>query len=135
MYHPNTGDTFDHWSDVLSGGLSLSAVAATQHFMSNDFDQYADAFSRKFNPSVVGMINSFSINKEARVDRTASGHFISVFFPGLSASLGDDIAFLAEIMESTGAAIIPGLVAGLIRDAGFSFRVNLAQDSPEFRRR
>jgi hypothetical protein len=47
--------------------------------------------------------------------------------------LGASVPFIADAIESTGAAFIPGLRSGFSRDVGFCFRINLAQDSPQFR--
>ena len=36
VFHPDKEPPFDHWTDVLSGGLGLSAVTAINHFLSTD---------------------------------------------------------------------------------------------------
>ena len=133
VHHPSTGDTFDHWSDVLSGGLSLSAVMALHHFTQPEFDEYKTIFFKLIEGVRSWHNSAVSGVTEMRTDAFARGHFISVYFPNLRATLGDDVSFLAELMEETGATIISGTRSGLDPSNGLSFRVNLAQDSPEFR--
>ena len=134
VYHSSTGDTFDHWSDVLSGGLSLSAIAATEHFLGSGFARYRDCFltlieeTRTWVSSIVARSGTV-----LETDRNTRGHFMSVYVRGLSADLTSDLDFLKEMLDETACCIIPGLSCKFDPRLGFSFRISLAQDSPAFR--
>jgi histidinol-phosphate/aromatic aminotransferase/cobyric acid decarboxylase-like protein len=132
--HPSHEDAFDDWADVLSGGLSLSATAAMDHFLSTNFDLYKIEFVRLIERTRAWHGRIITPFRPAiDTDTGASGHFVSVYLPGLEADLGNDIDFLAKVMEETGAAIIPGTRSGFDPSLGLCFRINLAQDSPQFR--
>jgi histidinol-phosphate/aromatic aminotransferase/cobyric acid decarboxylase-like protein len=134
VYHPSTGDTFDHWSDILSGGLSLSAAAATEHFISEEYERYRVAFldrielTRRWHSSTLR-----KLGPGIRTDAPTRGHFITTYFPLLDAELGRNIGYLAELMEDTGVSFIPGIRSGVNKSLGLSFRINLAQDNSTFR--
>jgi histidinol-phosphate/aromatic aminotransferase/cobyric acid decarboxylase-like protein len=134
VYHPGTGDTFDHWSDILSGGLSLSAIAATEHFVRPEFTTYRDRFWEILDETRAwhsGIISKYS--NILSTDVGARGHFLSVYVPALRAELGNDLLFLREMLERTRCTVIPGIRSGFDPASGFSFRVCLAQDSAKFR--
>jgi histidinol-phosphate/aromatic aminotransferase/cobyric acid decarboxylase-like protein len=134
IFHPEFDDFFDDWADVLFGGLSASASAATAHFVSKSYDAYRDKFislveeARAWHTRVL-MTHAGRI----QTDAGAQGHFLSVYFPALDPELGTSAPFIAGVIDKTGAAFIPGLRSGFGRDIGFCFRINLAQDSPQFR--
>ena len=134
VYHPGTGDTFDHWSDVIAGGLSVSAAAAVKHFLDPSFESYSREFSALIERTRTwhsGLVSRF--NGAMRTDTNTRGHFVSVYFPRLDARLGNDVPFLSNIMDATGCTFIPGIRNGLDSSLGLSFRINLAQNSREFR--
>jgi histidinol-phosphate/aromatic aminotransferase/cobyric acid decarboxylase-like protein len=134
VFHPEFDDFFDDWADVLFGGLSASALAATAHFVSTAYEAYHDEFTslvehaRTWHTQVV-----VTHAQEIQTDVDSKGHFLSVYFPNLDPELGASVPFIADAIEQTGAAFIPGLRSGFSRDIGFCFRINLAQDSPQFR--
>lgn len=126
--------SFEDWADVLSGGLGVSAVAAIDHFLSEDYDQYRTAFLeaidpvRKWHHELVA-----GFGPRIALDEHSKGHFATVYFPGISASLGASIDYLRSVIEHTGTFFIPGNRSGFGADSGFCFRVNLARDSLRFR--
>jgi hypothetical protein len=134
LSHPDREPSFDHWSDVLSGGLGLSALTAIDHFLSGDFDRYRDEFLAEVEQTRAWHMESLACEAPRAVhDHAVRGHFLTVYFPTLPACLGDDLVFLGEALEASGASLIPGSRSGFDPALGFCFRVNLAQDSPQFR--
>jgi histidinol-phosphate/aromatic aminotransferase/cobyric acid decarboxylase-like protein len=134
VFNPEFDDFFDDWADVLFGGLSASAVAAAAHFISGEYETYKDRFI-----SLVNDVRAWhtevirSYGGRIQTDRLTRGHFLSVYFPGLDATLGSSLPFIVRTIEETGTAFIPGQRSGFGLDLGFCFRVNLAQDSAQFR--
>ena len=126
--------TFNHWSDVFSGGLSLSAIAAIDHFLSANYERYRETFLNTIAPVAKWHDETLKIYAPmALTDPKAIGHFATVYFPWISADAGSDNTFIAHTMEATGTAFIPGSRSWFDPANGFCLRVNLAQDSPQFR--
>ncbi|MDA9435067.1 hypothetical protein XH88_25330 [Bradyrhizobium sp. CCBAU 51627] len=134
VFRKELESSFEDWADVLSGGLGISALVATEHFLSDEYDQYREAFLealklvRKWHSQTIAEFGRF-----AMLDEQSTGHFASVYFPNKSASLGVSIDYLRSVVERTGAFFIPGNRSGFDPDSGFCFRVNLSRDSPRFR--
>jgi aspartate/methionine/tyrosine aminotransferase len=132
--HPRHQATLEDWAEVLSGGLSLSAIIAIQHFVTSSFDGYRESFSqlmRKTRDWHVDLVDGFDGTIE--LDEGSEGHFVMAYVPGLTAKLGNRIDFLAEILQETGCIIVPGFYSGFPERSGFCFRINLACDSETFR--
>jgi aspartate/methionine/tyrosine aminotransferase len=127
-------DAFEHWADVISGGLSLSSAAAICHFLSDNFYAYQAAFLHHIECARNWLFCTLAIaDSRVTTDVGSRGHFLSVYWPRVPAERGDDLSFVGEMMEATGAALIPGNRSGFDPALGFSYRINLAQDSPQFR--
>jgi aspartate/methionine/tyrosine aminotransferase len=126
--------SFEDWADVLSGGLGVSAVAAIDHFLSADYDQYRTAFLKAIDP-VRKWHDGLAAGFDGRIvlDENSIGHFATVYYPRIDASLGASIAYLRSVVEHTGTFFIPGHRSGFGVDAGLCFRVNLSRDSSRFR--
>jgi aspartate/methionine/tyrosine aminotransferase len=131
---PRHQATLEDWAEVLSGGLSLSAIIAIQHFVTSSFDGYRESFSqlmRKTRDWHVDLVDGF--DGAIELDQGSEGHFIMAYVPGLAAKLGSRIDFLAEILQETGCIMVPGFHSGFPERSGFCFRINLARDSEVFR--
>ena len=132
--HPRHQATLDDWADVLSGGLSLSATIAVQHFVTASFDECRAAFARLLRKTRAWhseLVRSF--NGTVAVDSDSEGHFIMAYLPRFAAELRHRIDFLEEILAETGCILIPGFRSGFDERSGFCFRINLARDSDAFR--
>ena len=94
-------------AEVLSGGLSLSAIIAIQHFVTSSFDGYREGFSqlmRRTRDWHVDLVDGFDGTIE--LDAGSEGHFVMAYVPGLAAKLGSRIDFLAEILQETGCILV-----------------------------
>jgi aspartate/methionine/tyrosine aminotransferase len=132
-FHESAGDSFDHWADVVCGGLSVAAEAAVTHFQLPEFDEYSGRFAktienvRSWHDTVVAKFgNSLSF------DPSSSGHFLAVYFRNQGADLGLELSFHRELLNQTGCSIIPGQMHEFDPALGLSFRVNLARYSKPF---
>jgi aspartate/methionine/tyrosine aminotransferase len=132
--HPCHQPVFADWAEVLSGALSLAAVAAVEHFLDPGFDDYRAVFlaltreARRWHDGLVERCGG-----AIALDAQSEGHFLMVYVPALPARIGDDIGFLSEVLERTGCTLVPGTRSGFDARRGFCFRVNLAQDCLTFR--
>jgi aspartate/methionine/tyrosine aminotransferase len=133
-FHSKWYDAFDHWQDVLSGGLSISAELATRHYVSPDFDAYAETvaeYAANASRSICELADNFGGSIEMDVD--AQGYWRTVYVPRLAAELGTNRAWLADLVDRTGAVPIPGVFMGCDPAWGFCFRVNLLRYDAQFR--
>jgi aspartate/methionine/tyrosine aminotransferase len=133
-FHGDLYDAFDHWADVLAGGLSLSAEAATRHFVSPDFDAYAKAIGRhaaEVDLTLKGLVAESG--PAFQTDDATVGYWRTIYAPEVPAALGKDRDWLADLVDSTGAVPIPGVRAGCSEDWGFCFRLNLLRYDAGFR--
>jgi len=134
VFHPRHQAAFADWAEVLSGALSLAAVAAVEHFVSPAFDAYrADflALTRRVRQWHRRLV--YSVAGAVEIDAQSEGHFLMVYVPALPAQLGQEIDFLAEALEQSGCTLVPGTRSGFDARRGFCFRVNLARDCEAFR--
>lgn len=132
--HPRHQATLEDWADVLSGGLSLSATIAVQHFVTASFDECRAAVARllrKTRDWHIDLVRSFE--GTIAVDSNSEGHFIMAYLPRFAAELRHRIDFLEGILVETGCILIPGFRSGFDERSGFCFRINLARDSGAFR--
>lgn len=134
VVHPRHQTTLEDWADVLSGGLSVSAIVAIQHFITPSFDERRAGccqLLRKTRDWHIDLVGSFG--GAIALDAESEGHFVMAYVAGLAAEFGNRIDFLKEILEETGCILVPGFRSGFDERSGFCFRINLARDSDEFR--
>lgn len=127
-------DAFDHWQDVLSGGISVSAELATRHYISPDFENYraiVDHYTASAS-NVVGTITQPFV-RPFEMDEDARGYWRTVYAPLLPSALGSDRDWLAGLVSQTGAVLIPGTLMGSNPDWGLCFRLNLLRYDPQWR--
>jgi aspartate/methionine/tyrosine aminotransferase len=125
-FHDSLYELFDHWSDIFNGGLSLSAEAALEHFLSPEYENHASVVAREIDEAqtslsqvVAGAGNGFEL------DNATSGYWRTIYVPSIPAHAGEDLEWIAGLAEATGAIFIPGSRAAFDPSWGFSFRVNL----------
>lgn len=124
---------FDSWADVLAGGLSASSYTAILHFLSDNFPRFQTAFlchTSAARENVMKIIADCGAPVETDVD--ALGHFITCYAPRVPGDKGNDREFLRELVSNTGAILIPGTRNHFSPGLGFSFRINLARECPQF---
>lgn len=133
VFHRDHSQTFDHWSDVLNGGLSLSAVAASRYFLSTEFDHYAslvNAHCHQVSGEIAALLDAV---EGVTTDAEAAGPWRTLYVRDLPARLGLDRNWIATLLDQSGAVMIPGIQSGCSPAWGFCFRVNLLRYDPHFR--
>jgi hypothetical protein len=124
---------FDQWADVLYGGLPASSLIAIKHYLSSDYARYSAEFFagvRKTLSAIEEMVEDFPVGQ---LDIAPVGHFVSFYVPVLESTLGIDQAFMWDLISASGAVVISGARNHFDPRCGFSFRLNLARDSAQFR--
>lgn len=133
IYHNKYKKFFNHWADVILGGLSASSHSAIFHFLSDNFLHYQISFFDrilKFQKKIEEIIaTKFS---SIEIDKFFLGHFMMLYLPELSAEAGNDEKFMKSLIFDTGATLIPSTRNHFDPKNGFGFRINLARESPQF---
>jgi hypothetical protein len=124
---------FDQWSDILCGGLSVSAGLALRHFLSPNFAHYDEVFRAKTKAALLAAGQLSALCPTGELDSDTEGHFVTFYMPTLSAELGADQEFLWRMASASAAVVIPGTRNHFDPTVGFCFRINLALDGPAFR--
>jgi histidinol-phosphate/aromatic aminotransferase/cobyric acid decarboxylase-like protein len=122
---------FDHWADVLIGGIGIGATVAVEHFLSDRFDQYQRAYmeqileGRHFVDALADRLPGIEL------DRDASGHFVSMYASKIPGDL--DLAGMRALTWASGASFITGRRNHFGEGVPFCWRINLARDGDPFR--
>jgi hypothetical protein len=65
-------------------------------------------------------------------DERSMGHYIMCYVPEVRGRYGEDEKFMRDLIWSTGATLVAGIRSHMDPDLGFSFRINLARECPQF---
>ncbi len=124
---------FDQSVDFLCGGLDIASMAAIHHYVGDEYEKYNHIFQiniRKTNDWISELCKKFPKCFYTNINN----HFInSIYFPNIPYDLGLSTDFIWDLMDNTAASIITGAQNEYPRNSGFSFRINLARESPIFR--
>ena len=121
----------DHWADVLIGGIGVSSVIAVEHFLSEQFEAYQQAFLEQMYTAREFVDQLAERLPHIELDLNASGHFISVYASHLPGDL--DLSAIRSLMWTSGASLIPGRRNHFGPELPFCWRINLARDGRPFR--
>lgn len=115
---------FNDWVVALSGNLLVSNGIAVNHFLSNDFEKYSNAFNHEINSNFTKLK---ALLKELNVDYdcNANGYLVTLYFHNISGNEGYNNSFLKKLIFSTGTTMIPGIRNHFGNDLDFCFRINL----------
>lgn len=124
---------FDQSIDFLCGGLDSSVMAAISHYISSEYDRYSQVFQTNIGHTNRWIEETCKQFSKCTYINTNNHYINSVYFPHLRYELGNNREFLWNLIDNTGASIITGTQNEYPRESGFSFRINLARESPIFR--
>jgi hypothetical protein len=124
---------FDSWADVLYGPLGLSTVAAANHYLSASFSAFDSALRVRLDATKAFVRDTLAGSASVEQDPCTTGHFMTLYFPAIDASVGSNEDFMWRLTSSTAGVVIPGTRNHFDQRLGFCFRVNLALDSSQFR--
>lgn len=115
---------FNDWVVALSGNLLVSNGIAVNHFLSNDYEIYMQAFNHEIYSSfseLKALLKEYDVDYDYR----ANGYLVTLYFHNISGSKGYDKKFLEELIYNTGTTMIPGIRNHFGTNLDFCFRINL----------
>lgn len=124
---------FDQSIDFLCGGINTASISAINHYLSKEYDLYNKIFYGKIIKTNKFVDDICSRYKNTYYDYKSIHYLKTVYFPNIPAELGLNLDFIWNAIRSTGTIFIPGCLNHFPSNAGLSFRINLARDSPQFR--
>lgn len=127
-------DSFEQWSDVFSGGLPVSSVAAIRHFLSPNFADYEGEFLRQTERVLKKLTKLAKEHQGADLDKRVRGNFVTIYYPDIPFARGREDRFMNRITRASGATFIPSSRNHTDPRWGFGFRVNLAREDDAFYR-
>jgi hypothetical protein len=127
-------DTFDQWSDVFSGGLPASSVAAIRHYGSPNFAECEATFLQHCARVFKRVVALAKEHHGSELDKRVQGNFVTCYCPDINFEKGRDYTFLDRIARASGATFIPSSRNHTDPKWGFGFRINLALEDEEFYR-
>lgn len=133
VFHKRYQDFFRGWGDVLAGPLASSTYSAIVHFLSDDFHRFQNVFLNHIDSvreNVLAIVQERSGLMET--DERSMGHYIMCYVPEVRGRYGEDEKFMRDLIWSTGATLVAGIRSHMDPDLGFSFRINLARECPQF---
>ena len=115
---------FEQWTDVVYGGLGRESISAMEHYLSENFldmEKYILTEATKNKNLLINKVKDSSIY----FDENTSGHFISIHYPNIKASIGNDLKKLKEMVFNSGLSFIPNIRNSARSNGTFSYRINL----------
>jgi len=80
-YDPKWASQFDSWSDVWLGCLPASSELAIEHYLSPNFEVYADSFKAECRQAFAALADIVQRYPGIELDTQASGYLVSVIGP------------------------------------------------------
>lgn len=121
----------DIWSDIFSGCLSISALTAIHHFLSNDYDTYLKCFNNIIENNRK-IINTILENFKVKFDVGSKSYLMSVYFPNIPYNYFDMETNMVKFIDHTAAYFIPNSRNCFPQSLGLSFRLNLCRVSSKY---
>lgn len=115
---------FNDWVVALSGNLLISNGIAVNHYLSDDFKVYSNAFEQEIQSNFT-KLKVLLKQMDIDYDCKAQGYLITLYFPNIFGEKGYDKNFLKDIIFHTGTTLIPGIRNHFGAELGFCFRINL----------
>jgi hypothetical protein len=131
----NTEDEpfFDQSIDFLCGGINIASLSAISNYLNGNYELYRRKFQKEIN-NTHNWLNETCKKIQGSYYTNRSRHYLTgICFPEIPYELGKNKEIIWKIMDNTGSAFIPGILNNYPKETGFSFRVNMARDSAQFR--
>lgn len=123
-YAKEEDNVFNDWVVALSGNLLISNGIAVNHFLSDAFEKYSNAFNVQLKLNFME-VKKLLYELEVDFDYEAQGYLITLYFKNIDGNLGYNEVFLKKLINNTGTTMIPGVRNHFSADLGFCFRINL----------
>lgn len=124
--HLSFEDLIEQWVDVLSGALSKSNCDAVNHYLTDNFVvcyNASQAYINRNRKLVERILSNYSCAR-LLCNEEGSCQYITVLWDNISSESGEDLNFLASLIERTKASFYPGHISGFACRK-LTFRINL----------
>jgi histidinol-phosphate/aromatic aminotransferase/cobyric acid decarboxylase-like protein len=118
-------DGFDSWSECFAGGIGTGGARALKLIGSPKFDAAVAGIRMLLADRKDRLHKLISERSSISLDRNTDGHFVTLYWPDLKMSIGDDIAEMRSLLNESGCIVMPSSRNKHPADYGFAFRVNL----------
>ena len=126
--HKCYADFFNNWTDLYSGGLTLSSTIAIRHFLSDNYNFVLKKSYEYIHNTYIEVTNLLEKHRQYFSYTHAAGIYITVFFKYVPYEISTRISFIKKLIENTKVSLLPGYLEGFFENTGFCFRVNLTLD-------
>jgi hypothetical protein len=116
--------TLNDLADCLCGGIGASGLRALNFFAHESFGRAMTAMRSLVDLSWKRMLKVLQGSRHAH-DKSPDGHFVMLYWPRLPMAGAENLKFMQEIVEASGALPIPASRNRHPAAGGFAFRVNL----------
>lgn len=124
-FPPHLTDALNDWSECLAGGIGAAGMRALDFLIGASFTEAVRQSRVLARTSFTKMTGVLGNRPSVSLDQRPDGHFVMLYWPKLPMSLGRDTEVLTQLMQESGAAIMPASRSRHPEEYGFSFRVNL----------
>ena len=128
--HKSFEKEFNNWTDILSGGLSLSNVVAINHFLNPNYFICLDVLKQHTTNARKELLKLFN-NSEQGLLLSSQGQYCTLFYQNIPFNKSQTDNFIHNIIYNLGVSLVPGYLNGYDKDFGFCFRINLCLNPNE----
>jgi histidinol-phosphate/aromatic aminotransferase/cobyric acid decarboxylase-like protein len=118
-------ENMDAWSSCFAGGIGAAGVRALAFIADRAYDRALTNVRALTRANLAKLEAMIRTKPYVCADKDTDGYFVMLYWPALPASLGEDKAFIAQMLAASGALPIPSSRNRHPPECGFSFRVNL----------
>jgi histidinol-phosphate/aromatic aminotransferase/cobyric acid decarboxylase-like protein len=118
-------DEFDAWSECFAGGIGVSGARALSFLGSDRYAQAVQCVREMLSECRSRMRYIAARRSSITLDEETDGHFVTVYWPKLPMSIGDDTPRMRKLVAESGCVPMPSSRNRHPTDYGFAFRVNL----------
>lgn len=126
--HKAQEDLFNIWSDLYSGGLTLSSKAAITHFLSKNYNYVLKKSKEYICETYVDVVALLHKHKKYFSYTPAAGMYMTIFFKYVPYNISIGYDFIQKLITNTNVSLLPGYLEGFFENSGFCFRINLTLD-------
>ena len=114
-------ENMDAWSTCFAGGIGAAGVRALAFIADRAYDRALTNVRALTRVNLAKLEVMIHAKPYVCADKDTDGYFVMLYWPALPASLGEDKAFIAQMLAASGALPIPSSRNRHPPECGFSF--------------